>query len=189
MINYTKKGTNAENFMQISLLLKEIWYLKDSRNGHFAMHYSSFQQYMLQSFRPTLVLRLFYRSITHVIVKHYASAATKSEKRYIYTKSQSQEIIHLYVIWKVLFEFNWLLNVTCNDISVLYVTANRCAGRMKKKLNQWSGSQRHIHFVEFFNVPVQAPTRDKPFYTLFRETAPFSRILRHAGDAEDTFST
>ena len=44
MINYTKKGTNAENFMQISLLLKKIWYLKDSRNGHFAMHYSSFKQ-------------------------------------------------------------------------------------------------------------------------------------------------
>ena len=42
MRNYTKKGTNAENFMQISLLLKKIWYLKDSRNGHFAMHYSSF---------------------------------------------------------------------------------------------------------------------------------------------------
>ena len=44
MRNYTKKGTNAENFMQISLLLKKIWYLKDSRNGHFAMHYSSFCQ-------------------------------------------------------------------------------------------------------------------------------------------------
>ena len=42
MRNYTTKGTNAENFMQISLLLKKIWYLKDSRNGHFAMHYSSF---------------------------------------------------------------------------------------------------------------------------------------------------
>ena len=42
MRNYTRKGTNAENFMQISLLLKKIWYLKDSRNGHFAMHYSSF---------------------------------------------------------------------------------------------------------------------------------------------------
>ena len=43
MRNYTTKGTNAENFMQISLLLKKIWYLKDSRNGHFAMHYSSFR--------------------------------------------------------------------------------------------------------------------------------------------------
>ena len=42
MRNYTKKGTYAENFKQISLLLTKIWYLKDSRNGHFAMHYSSF---------------------------------------------------------------------------------------------------------------------------------------------------
>ena len=45
MRNYTKKGTNAENFKQISLLLKKIWYLKDSRNGHFAMHYSSFRDF------------------------------------------------------------------------------------------------------------------------------------------------
>ena len=46
MINYTTKETNAENFMHISLLLKKIWYLKDSRNGHFAMHYSSFDRSM-----------------------------------------------------------------------------------------------------------------------------------------------
>ena len=42
MINYTNKGTTDENFMQISLLLKKIWYLKDSRNGHFAMHFHPF---------------------------------------------------------------------------------------------------------------------------------------------------
>ena len=29
-----------------------------------------------------------------------------------------------------------------------------------------SGSQRHRHFVGFFNVPVLAPTRDQPFYTV-----------------------
>ena len=28
----------------------------------------------------------------------------------------------------------WLLNVTCNDISVMYVTAHRCTGRLKKKV-------------------------------------------------------
>ena len=51
MRNYTKKGTNAENFKQISLLLKKIWYLKDSRNGHFPMHYSSFTlMFMLITF-------------------------------------------------------------------------------------------------------------------------------------------
>ena len=63
-------------------------------------------------------------------------------------------------------EVNWLFNVTINDISVIYVTAHRCAGRLKKKLYLRSGSQRHSHFVGFFNVPVLAPTRDHPFYTL-----------------------
>ena len=63
-------------------------------------------------------------------------------------------------------EANWLFNVTINDISVIYVTAHRCAGGLKKKLDLRSGSQRHRHFVEFFNVPVLAPTRDQPFYTV-----------------------
>ena len=61
-------------------------------------------------------------------------------------------------------ELNWLFNVTINDISVIYVTAHRCAGGLKKKLDLRSGSQRHRHFVGFFNVPVLAPTRDQPFY-------------------------
>ena len=61
-------------------------------------------------------------------------------------------------------ELNWLFNVTINDISVIYVTAHRCAGRLKEKLDLRSGSQRHRHFVGFFNVPVQALIRDQPFY-------------------------
>ena len=61
---------------------------------------------------------------------------------------------------------NWLFNVTINDISVIYVTAHRCAGGLKKKFDLRSGSQRHRHFVGFFNVPVLAPTRDHPFYTV-----------------------
>ena len=61
---------------------------------------------------------------------------------------------------------DWLFNVTINDISVIYVTAHRCAGGLKKKLDLRSGSQRHRHFVGFFNVPVPAPTRDYPFYTV-----------------------
>ena len=63
-------------------------------------------------------------------------------------------------------EWNWLFNVTINDISVIYVTAHRCAGGLKKKLDLRSGSQRHRHFVGFFNVPVLAPTRDQPIYTV-----------------------
>ena len=58
---------------------------------------------------------------------------------------------------------NWLFNITINDISVIYVTARRCAGGMKK-LDLRSGSQRHRHFVGFFNMPVLAPTRDYPFF-------------------------
>ena len=57
-----------------------------------------------------------------------------------------------------------LFNVTYNDISVIYVTAHRCAVGLKKKLDLRSGSQRHSHFVGFFNVPVQAPARGHPFY-------------------------
>ena len=84
---------------------------------------------------------------------------------------------------------NWLFNITINDISVINETAHRCAGGLKKKLDLRSGSQRHRHFVGFFNVPVQTPTRDHPFYTAIQTHRPFSRLLRHAGDTEDVFST
>ena len=47
-------------------------------------------------------------------------------------------------------ECDWLLNVKCNDISVISVMANRCAGRLKK-LDIRSGSQGHSHFVGLFN--------------------------------------
>ena len=70
----------------------------------------------------------------------------------------------LYVTMEV--KVNLLVNVTIYDISVIYVTAHRCAGGLKKKLYLRSGSERHRHFVGFFNVPVQAPTRGHPFYTV-----------------------
>ena len=60
-----------------------------------------------------------------------------------------------------------MLNVTCNDISVIYVTVHRCASRLKKKFDLRPGFQRHRHFVGFLNVPVQAPTRDQPLYTIY----------------------
>ena len=63
----------------------------------------------------------------------------------------------------------WLFNVTCNEISVIYVTAHRCACGLKKKLNLRFGSQRHKHFAGFFNVPVQAPTRGHPFYGYYEK--------------------
>ena len=60
---------------------------------------------------------------------------------------------------------------TDTGISVIYVTAHRCAGGLKK-LDLRSGSQRHRHFVGFFNVPVQARTRDQPFYTVIPRNRP-----------------
>ena len=80
-------------------------------------------------------------------------------------------------------EWDWLLNVTCNDISVIYrnyVTAHRCAGGLKKKLGLRSGSQRHRPFVGLFNMPVQAPTRGQTFYGYSEKPPRFSRLLRHA---------
>ena len=34
-----------------------------------------------------------------------------------------------------------------------------------------------------------AGTRDQPFYTVIPTHSPFSRLLRHAGDTDDVFST
>ena len=48
---------------------------------------------------------------------------------------------------------------------------------------------RHIHFVGFFNVPVQAQTRGQPFIRLFRETTQFNRLLRHTGGTADVLSS
>ena len=41
------------------------------------------------------------------------------------------------------------------------------------------GLPRHRHFLGFFNVPVQTPTRDPPFYGYSEKPPHFSRLLRH----------
>ena len=74
-----------------------------------------------------------------------------------------------YVEW--VSEWDWLPNITCNDISVIYVTAHRCTGGLKKSDLQ-SDSQRHRHSAGLFNVPVQAPTRGQPFYTVIPRNRP-----------------
>ena len=69
----------------------------------------------------------------------------------------------------------WLFNVTIiiNDISVIHVTANRCAGGLKKIWTYGRAPQRHRHFVGFFHVPVQAQTRDQAFYTVIQTHRPY----------------
>ena len=68
-------------------------------------------------------------------------------------------------------EWEWLFNVTCNDISVLYVTAQRFASGLEKKLNLRSGFQRHRHFLWFYNVPVQQ-RHGQPFLYGYSDTPP-----------------
>ena len=38
--------------------------------------------------------------------------------------------------------------------------------RNEEEVGPTVGLPRHRHFVGFFNVPVLAPTRDHPFYTV-----------------------
>ena len=93
MKNYTKKGTNAENFKQISLLLKKIWYLKDSRNGHFAMHYSSFNSKQVAF---SLVPVYFHVVITHEIITFQDICMDKLPKDFTSTKdTYYAALIHL----------------------------------------------------------------------------------------------
>ena len=81
-----------------------------------------------------------------------------------------------------------LFNVTINDILVIYVTAHRCAGGLKK-LDLRSGSQHYRHFAGFFNMPVQAPTRDQPFYTVIPthrpNSSPFTTRWGYGGQILD----
>ena len=73
--------------------------------------------------------------------------------------------------WRVSEWVNYLFNVTI-------------------KMFLRSCSQHHRHFVGFFNmVPVLHRHGATLLIGLFRETAPFSPLLRHAGDTEDVFSS
>ena len=62
-------------------------------------------------------------------------------------------------------------NNTINDISVIYVTARRCAGGLKK-LDIRSRAQHHRHFVGFLNLPVKGPTRGQRFCTIIPRNRP-----------------
>ena len=64
-------------------------------------------------------------------------------------------------------ESDRLLNVTCNGISVIYVTAHICAGRLKRRWDIRSGSNRQRHVVVFFNTVIQ---RNRPIWIAFYDT-------------------
>ena len=85
--------------------------------------------------------------------------------------------------------FDWSFNVTFNDISVIYVTAHRCAGGLKKKLEPTVGLPRHGHFVGFLTCPskhryrpnlIAVIPRNRPISVAFHDTH---------GDMVDLFSS
>ena len=57
--------------------------------------------------------------------------------------------------------------------------------RTEEGIGPTVGLPRHRHFVGFFNVPVLAPTRDQPFYTVIPTHRPhLVAFYDHAGDTE-----
>ena len=65
---------------------------------------------------------------------------------------------------------------------------HRYSGELKK-FDLRSGFKRHRHFVGFFNVPAQAPTRGKPFYGYSEKPPHFRRLFYDVNDTEDLFSS
>ena len=84
----------------------------------------------------------------------------------------------------------WCFYVTFNDISVIYVTAQMCrrteedvvpevgSNAVDNSLGSLACPSKHRHGTNFFI-----------WLLVFRETDSISRLLRHAGDTEDLFST
>ena len=104
-------------------------------------------------------LRIFLNFSWVIVIYHFVGCSN------VYLKIIVKYEIDHHIL-SFFLSLNCSFNVTINDISVIFVTAHRCAGGLKKKYDLRSGSQRHRHFVGFFNVPVLAPTRDQPFYTV-----------------------
>ena len=85
---------------------------------------------------------------------------------------------------------NLLLKVTFNDISFIHVTAHRCAGGLKKKLDLRLGSYAiDIHFVGFFNVSVQATSWANLFTVIPRNQPILVAFYDTHGDRKDLFSS
>ena len=82
--------------------------------------------------------------------------------------------------------WDWWFNVTCNDISVIYLTAHLNVRRTEEEVVPTVALPNAIDISG--RARPSTATRP-PFKRLFRETAQFSRLLRHAGDTEDLFSS
>ena len=65
----------------------------------------------------------------------------------------------------------YVFYITCNDISVIYLTAQICR-RTEKKLYIRSDSQRHRYFAGFFKLVRPTPTRALTFLHCDSDTSP-----------------
>ena len=77
-------------------------------------------------------------------------------------------------------EWDWLLTSHATIFQLYMWRYIDVQADWRRSLTFGRGCQRHRHFVGFFNVPVQAPTRDQPFYGYSEKPPQFSRLLRHA---------
>ena len=97
--------------------------------------------------------------------------------------------VHVHLAANVVFVclVNLLFTVTCNVISVMYVTEHRCAGGLKKKLNLRSGS----HTIDISLGSLICPSKHRHGATLlrlFRGTAPFQSPFTTRMGIRRTFS-
>ena len=53
----------------------------------------------------------------------------------------------------------------------------------------WTYGRVPTPYVGFFNVPVQAPTQDQPFYVVIKRNRPIQSPFTTRWDMEDTFRT
>ena len=109
----------------------------------------------------------------------------------LYSHQKSVNFQKLY-FWKIKILYPLYLSlslyvfyVTCNDISVIHVTAQMCRW-IEEEVVPTVGLPTHRHFVGFLNVPVLHRHGTTLFIRWFRNTAPCSRLLRHAGDTLNT---
>ena len=59
--------------------------------------------------------------------------------------------------------------------------------RRTEEVGPTVGLSRHMHFVGFSNVHIQAPTCDQPFYGYYKKPSHLSHLYYAHRDTEDLF--
>ena len=75
-------------------------------------------------------------------------------------------------------EWDWSLNMACNHLSLYMWWHIDVQADWRRSWTYGRAPKRHRHVVGFFNVPIQAPTHDQPFYGYSKKPPHFSRLLQ-----------